>query len=161
MGDTSLCYINIILDTVHHIHFQANGVPQESVLSVTLFAFAINNNTADAVGPSAPTSLYVDDITVFYGSSKYKHTWISQQALENSSFCACVCIHKPHFVNATCSFISSEMLGSHFTFYTNFVLGFKHLHYTPHSLHFISPILILWYHYNLSVKHMVLSGKTE
>jgi hypothetical protein len=65
-------YINIILDTVHHLCFQENGVHQEQVLSVTLFAFAINN-TADAVGPSVSTSLYVDDITVFYGSSTYKH----------------------------------------------------------------------------------------
>lgn len=72
MGDTSLCYINIILDTVHHLHFQENGVPQESVLSVTLFA--INNNTADAVRPSVSTSLNVDDITVFYGSRMCKHT---------------------------------------------------------------------------------------
>jgi hypothetical protein len=172
MGDTSLCYINIILNTVHHLHLQENGVPQGSVLSVTLFVLAINN-TADAVGPSVSTSLYVYDITVFYGSSRYKHTWMMVIGDNILNFtigsglwlllcmCACVCVHKPHFLNAACSFISSEMLGSHFTFYKNFVLGFKCLHYTAHSLPFISPILILIDHYNLSVKHMVFSGKTE
>jgi hypothetical protein len=76
--------------------------------------------------------------------------------------CACVrmCVHKPHFVNAACSFISSEMLGSYFIYYKNSVLGFKHLHYIAHSLHFISPILTLET-ITIYQSNVVFSGKTE
>jgi potassium voltage-gated channel Eag-related subfamily H protein 8 len=46
---------------------QENGVPQGSVISVTLFAVTING-MINAVGPSVATSLYVDDISVYNSS---------------------------------------------------------------------------------------------
>jgi hypothetical protein len=47
---------------------QENGVPQGSVLSVTLFAIAINS-VARAIGPHVSTSLYVDDVAISYAST--------------------------------------------------------------------------------------------
>jgi hypothetical protein len=46
---------------------QENGVPQGSVLSVTLFAIMINGMVS-AVGLSVLTSLFIDDSTVYYSS---------------------------------------------------------------------------------------------
>jgi hypothetical protein len=45
---------------------QENGVPQASVLSVTLFAISING-LVHSVGPSV-TSLYVDYVAIYYSS---------------------------------------------------------------------------------------------
>jgi hypothetical protein len=42
---------------------QENGVPQGSVLSVTLFAIAING-VVSAIVPHVSTSLYVDDVAI-------------------------------------------------------------------------------------------------
>jgi len=63
----------------------------ELVLSMALFMFAISD-TANMVGPSDMTSVYADDITVFYKSSSLNKpdqlqeiiNKISQKALENS-----------------------------------------------------------------------------
>jgi hypothetical protein len=66
-------------------------VPQGSVLSVTLFAVAINR-MVNAVWPSVAAFLYVDDIAIYYSSQSIvtiKHwlqgavNWLSQWALEN------------------------------------------------------------------------------
>ena len=46
-----------------------NGVPQGSVLSVTLFAIAVND-VADCVKPPTMSSLFVDDLAIFCRSSK-------------------------------------------------------------------------------------------
>jgi hypothetical protein len=46
---------------------QDNGEPQRSVLSVTLFTIAING-MVNTIGPSVATSLYVDDVTIYYSS---------------------------------------------------------------------------------------------
>jgi hypothetical protein len=42
---------------------QENGDPQGSVLSVTLFAIAINS-VVSTIGPHVSTSLYVDDVVI-------------------------------------------------------------------------------------------------
>jgi len=47
------------------------GVPQGSVLSVTLFALKINS-IVKAISPGVECSLYVDDFLIFY-RSKYIH----------------------------------------------------------------------------------------
>jgi hypothetical protein len=46
---------------------QENGVPQGSVLSVTLFAIA-TNSVVRAIGPHVSTSLHVDDVVISYAS---------------------------------------------------------------------------------------------
>jgi hypothetical protein len=46
---------------------QENGVPQGSILSAILFANPINI-LVKAVGPSVATSLYVDNVAIFYDS---------------------------------------------------------------------------------------------
>jgi hypothetical protein len=46
---------------------EENGVPQGSVLRVTLFAISIDG-LVNAVGPSVTTSLYVDDVAIYFSS---------------------------------------------------------------------------------------------
>jgi hypothetical protein len=46
---------------------QENGVPQGSVLSVPLFAIAINS-VVRAIGPHVSTSFYVNDVAISYAS---------------------------------------------------------------------------------------------
>ena len=50
---------------------QEMGVPQGSVLSVTLFALKINS-IVEAISPGVECSLYVDDFLIVY-RSKYIH----------------------------------------------------------------------------------------
>ena len=51
------------------LHVQKNGVPQGSVLSVTLFAIAIDG-IVTATGNAVRTALYVDDFAIFIASSR-------------------------------------------------------------------------------------------
>jgi len=53
--------------TVSSPHPQEMGVPQGSVLSVTLFSVKINS-IANAIGPDIHKCLYVDDYTISYSS---------------------------------------------------------------------------------------------
>jgi potassium voltage-gated channel Eag-related subfamily H protein 8 len=46
---------------------QENGVPQGSVLSVTLFAIAINS-VVSAIVPHVSTSLCINDVAISYAS---------------------------------------------------------------------------------------------
>jgi hypothetical protein len=46
---------------------QENGIPQGSVLSLTLFAISIKG-LVNAFGPPVTTSLYVDDLAIYYSS---------------------------------------------------------------------------------------------
>jgi hypothetical protein len=59
-------YFRVRLGSVLYARYsQENGVPQRSMLSVTLFAIAISG-MVNAVGPSVATSLY--DAAIFYSS---------------------------------------------------------------------------------------------
>jgi potassium voltage-gated channel Eag-related subfamily H protein 8 len=66
-----LFVLSFLQDRHIHVHLsnaistlypQENGVPQGSVLSVTLFAVAING-MVNTFGPSVTASLYVDVVT--------------------------------------------------------------------------------------------------
>ena len=57
--------------TLSDMKNQEEGVPQGSILSVTLFSIKINNITK-CLSPGVDGSLYVDDLLICY-SSKYKH----------------------------------------------------------------------------------------
>ena len=65
---------------------QENGVPQGSVLSVTLFAIAINGVIA-AAGNTVKTALYVDDLVIYYTSSRLalaeRHLQLAVCRIEN------------------------------------------------------------------------------
>ena len=62
---------------------QEEGLPQGSVLSVTLFAIAINNITKQ-IGPGVRCALYVDDFTIFVSASNLNHsTRVLQMAINN------------------------------------------------------------------------------
>ena len=52
---------------------QEEGLPQGSVLSVTLFAIAIDNITMQ-LGPQVSCTLYVDDFTIFISSTNLIHS---------------------------------------------------------------------------------------
>ena len=58
--------------TKSDLHDQEMGVPQGSILSVTLFAIKINN-IIKAVNPGVECSLYVDDFVICF-RSKHMHT---------------------------------------------------------------------------------------
>ena len=66
-------------------HEQEMGIPQGSILSVTLFSFKINNIVRSTC-PGLECFLYVEDFCICYGS---KHTrtkeWQLQQVLNNIS----------------------------------------------------------------------------
>jgi hypothetical protein len=62
------CHFRVRLGNVFSaLYPQGNGVTQRLVLSVTLFAVAISG-MFNAVGPSVTTSLYVDDVAIYYSS---------------------------------------------------------------------------------------------
>jgi hypothetical protein len=50
-------------------YLQEYGVPQESVLSVTMCAISIKD-LVNAVGPTISTPLYVDDVAIYYSSQR-------------------------------------------------------------------------------------------
>ena len=54
--------------TFFESHLQEMGVPQGSILSVTLFSVKINN-IAQCLKPGVDCSLYVDDFQICYRSS--------------------------------------------------------------------------------------------
>ena len=58
--------------TLSDFQGQEEGVPQGSILSVTLFSIKINN-IVKALNPGVNCSLYVDDFLICYGS-KHMHT---------------------------------------------------------------------------------------
>ena len=62
---------------------QEEGLPQESVLSVTLFAIAINEITKQ-LGSEVHCTLYVDDFTIFVSAATITHsTRVIQIAVNN------------------------------------------------------------------------------
>ena len=67
-------------DTLSNPHKQEMGVPQGSILSVTLFSVKINN-IEKSVSPGVECFLYVDDFCICYRS---KHMQL-QQVLNNLS----------------------------------------------------------------------------
>ena len=58
--------------TLSDLQGQEEGVPQGSILSVTLFSIKINN-IVEALNPGVDCSLYVDDFLICY-RSKHMHT---------------------------------------------------------------------------------------
>ena len=66
--------------TLSELHNQEQGVPQGSILSVTLFSLKINNNVK-ILNPGVDCSLYVDDFLICY-RSKNMHT-IERQLQQN------------------------------------------------------------------------------
>ena len=70
-------------DTLSNPHEQEIGVPQGSILSVTLFSVKSNNNVK-SVCPGVECFLYVDDFCICY-RSKHMHTIEGQlqQVLNN------------------------------------------------------------------------------
>ena len=58
--------------TFSDVHKQENGVPQGSILSVTLFSIKINS-IVQAINPGVECALYVDDFVICY-RSKNMHT---------------------------------------------------------------------------------------
>jgi hypothetical protein len=85
---------------------QENGVPQGSVLSVTLFAIAINS-VVSAIGPHVSTSLYVDDVAISYASKSMDTierrlqltiNRLSQWALRNSFSFSAAKTQSVHFL---------------------------------------------------------------
>ena len=75
-------------DTFSNPHKQEMGVPQGSILSVTLFSVKINN-IVKSVCPGVECFLYVDDFCICY-RSKHMHTIERQlqQVLNNLSKCS-------------------------------------------------------------------------
>ena len=65
--------------TLSGLQGQEEGVPQGSILSVTLFSIKINN-IVKSLNPCVDCSLYVDDFLICYGS-KHTHT-IEHQLLQ-------------------------------------------------------------------------------
>ena len=62
---------------------QEEGLPQGSVLSVTLFAIAINDITKQ-IGQEVLCALYVDDFTIFVSATNINHsTRVIQMAINN------------------------------------------------------------------------------
>ena len=66
--------------TLPELHNQEQGVPQGSILSVTLFSLKINN-IVKTLNPGVNYSLYVDDFLICY-RSKNMHT-IERQLQQN------------------------------------------------------------------------------
>ena len=66
--------------TLSELHNQEQGVPQGSILSVTLFSLNINN-IVKTLNPGVDCSLYVDDFLICY-RSKNMHT-IERQLQQN------------------------------------------------------------------------------
>ena len=66
--------------TLSVLHKQEQGVPQESILSVTLFSLKINN-IGKTLNPGVDCSLYVDDFLICY-RSKNMYT-IERQLQQN------------------------------------------------------------------------------
>lgn len=54
--------------TLSNLHYQENGVPQGSTLSVILFIIAINSIT-EIVRPPIHSSLFVDDFAIYCTST--------------------------------------------------------------------------------------------
>ena len=75
-------------DTLSGPHLQEMGVPQGSILSVTLFSVKINN-IVKSVCPGVECFLYVDDLCIFY-RSKHMHSIERQlqHVLNNLSKCS-------------------------------------------------------------------------
>ena len=62
---------------------QEEGLPQGSVLSVTLFAIAINEITKQ-LGSEVQCALYVDDFTIFVSAANVTHSIrVIQVAINN------------------------------------------------------------------------------
>ena len=66
--------------TLSELHKQEQGVPQGSILSVTLFSIKINDIVKN-INPGIDCSLYVDDFLICY-RSKNMHT-IERQLQQN------------------------------------------------------------------------------
>ena len=66
--------------TLSELHNQEQGVPQGSILSVTLFSLKINN-IVKTLNPGVDCSLYVDELLICY-RSKHMHT-IERQLQQN------------------------------------------------------------------------------
>ena len=66
--------------TLSELHKQEQGVPQGSILSVTLFSIKINDIVKN-INPGVDCSLYVDDFLICY-RSKNMHT-IERQLQQN------------------------------------------------------------------------------
>ena len=62
---------------------QEEGLPQGSVLSVALFAIAINSIT-EQIGPHVLCTLYVDDFTIYISSANLAHSSRSIQVAINN-----------------------------------------------------------------------------
>ena len=60
--------------TPSELHNQEQGVPQGSILSVTLFSLKINN-IVETLNPGVDCSLYVDDFLICF-RSKNMHTFV-------------------------------------------------------------------------------------
>ena len=71
--------------TLSDLQDQEEGVPQGSILSVTLFSIKINSNTK-ALNPGVDCSLYVDDFLICYRS---KHIQRIEKQLQQ-------CLNKIH-----------------------------------------------------------------
>ena len=71
LSDRKFC---VRVGASHSVYLeQEEGLPQGSVLSVTLFAIAINNIT-NQLGPQVSCTLYVDDFTIFISSTNLIHS---------------------------------------------------------------------------------------
>jgi hypothetical protein len=60
-------YFLVHFNIAYILYHQESGVPQGLDLSVTLFAITINV-MVDVAGPSTSTSVYLDNMTIYYSS---------------------------------------------------------------------------------------------
>ena len=79
-----VCVRNIYSD----VYSQEAGVPQGSILSVTLFGFKINS-ISSCLFPDIKCSLYVDDLAIYYSSSHMPSMERKLQQFINRLGCWC------------------------------------------------------------------------